>query len=226
MCHTLLLQNCIRINSQYSLHPAPISLWTWQTPNYHPSTFDTIYNTLTGYTTFPGFLQPTFRQWHWSPHNVDNNNSLIHGSHFKKEVISYQLVASKSLVIIPHFCISLHQCILFYYVSLILTPFPIYVMFYSFTITLVKLSSCLRDCNRHDNWLSCQNIIRILVNLIQSCPPDCTNFILFHDVKLLLLTYVLSQMLVYFFFFFFSSTNTTLLYLSKYTITHWIFYMC
>ena len=113
MCHALLLQNCLRINSQYSPHPVPISLWIWKTPNYHPSTFDTIRNMLTGYTIFPSFPQPTFWQWHWSPHNMDINNSSINGSWFRKEVISYQFIASKSLVIMPNFSAYLHQCILF-----------------------------------------------------------------------------------------------------------------
>ena len=63
----------------------------------------------------------------------------------------------------------------------------------------VKLGSCLRDCNSHDNWLSCHNIIRIFVKPIWSCPLDYTNFFLFHNVKLLSLTYVLLPMLVHFF---------------------------
>ena len=75
---------------------------------------------LISHTTLPGFPHPTFRQWHWSPDDVDINNSLIHGSQFRKEVVSYWFIVSKSLVIIPNFSISLHQCILFYYVSLIL----------------------------------------------------------------------------------------------------------
>ena len=113
---------------------------------------------------FPGFLHPIFGQWHWYPHNVDIeniinillkhsnwqkrefpwwgnvdiNNSLIHGSWFRKEVLSYQFIASKSLIIIPNFSISLHQCILFYYVQLILAQFLCYVMFYSFLIMFGK----------------------------------------------------------------------------------------
>ena len=85
----------------------------------------------------------------------------------------------------------------------------------------VKLGSHLRDCNSHDDWLSCHNIIRIFVKPIWSCPLDYTNFILFHNVKLLLLSYVLSPMLVHFFYSF--STNTTLLYLSHSMITCCIF---
>ena len=89
----------------------------------------------------------------------------------------------------------------------------------------VKLGSHLRDCNCHDDWLSCHNIIRIFVKPILSCPLDYTNFILFHNVKLLSLTYALLLMLVHFFFFSFS-TNTTLLYLSNSMITHYIFFLC
>ena len=130
--------NCIRIDSQYSPHSVPMLLWLFQTPNYHPSTPDTLHTMLIGHTTSPSFPCPTFGQWHWSPHNVDINNSLIHGSWFRKEVVSYWFIVSKSLVIIPNFSISLHQCILFYYVSLILSQFRIYVMFYSFTIMFSK----------------------------------------------------------------------------------------
>ena len=125
--------NCIRIDSQYLPWPVPRLLWLLQAPDYHPSTPDTLCTMLIGYTTFPSFPCPIFRQWHCSPHNVDINNSSIHGSWFRKEVI----IAPKSLAIIPSFNISLHQCILFYYVSLILTQFPIYV-FYSFTIMFCK----------------------------------------------------------------------------------------
>ena len=76
----------------------------------------------------------------------------------------------------------------------------------------VMLSSCLRDCNRHDDWLSCQNIIRILVNPVWSCPPDCTNFILFHAVIINLC--IVTDVSPFFLFLF--STNTTLLYFSNY----------
>ena len=86
----------------------------------------------------------------------------------------------------------------------------------------VKLGSHLRDCNSHDDWLSCHNIIRIFVKPIQSHPLDYTNFILFHNVKLLLLTYVLLPTLVHFLFLF--STNTTWLYLSNSMITCCIFF--
>ena len=45
--------------------------------------------------------------------------------------------------------------------------------------------------------------LEYLQNLLWSCPLDYTNFILSHDIKLLLLTYVLSQKLIYFPFLFF-----------------------
>ena len=130
--------NWIRIDSQYSPHSVPMLALTLPNPKLSSQhTWHTLHQ-LIGHTTFPRFLHPTFRQWHWCPHNVDINNSSIHGSRFRKEVVSYQFFVSKSLVIIANFSISLHQCILFYYVSLILTQFPVYVMFYSFTIMFCK----------------------------------------------------------------------------------------
>ena len=172
MCHTLLPQNCLRINSQYSPCPVPVSLWTWQTQTYHPSTFDTICNMLTDYTNFPKFPQPSFQQWHWSPHNMDMNNSSIHGSQFRKEAISYQFIASKSLVII---LISVHTCIDVSYFLL-----------------------CLIDFNTLSNLCD----VLFFYNHIWSCPLDYTNFVLFYDVNLLLLTYALSLKLIHFPFFF------------------------
>ena len=130
--------NCIRIDSQYSPCPVPMSLWLLWAPNYHPGTPDTLCTMLIGHTTFPRFQHPIFRQWHWSPYNVDINNSSIYGSWFRKEVISYWFIASTSLIIMPNFSISLHQCILFCYVNLILAQFPLYVMFYSFMIMFCK----------------------------------------------------------------------------------------
>ena len=111
-----IISNCIRIDRQYSPHPVPMSFWLLQAPNYHPSTLDTLHTLLIGHTTFPSFSHPTFQQWHWSPHKVDINNSLIHGSRFRKEVISYWFIVSKSLIIMPDFSINLYQCILFYYI--------------------------------------------------------------------------------------------------------------
>ena len=81
--------NCIRIDSQYSPHPVPMSLWLLQALNYHPSTPDMLQTMLIGNTTFPSFPHPTFWQWHWSLHNIYINNSSIHGSWFREEVISY-----------------------------------------------------------------------------------------------------------------------------------------
>ena len=54
ICHALLLQNCLRIKSVLtsSSSHAVVNL---PTPNYHPSTFDTICNMLTGYTIFSRF---------------------------------------------------------------------------------------------------------------------------------------------------------------------------
>ena len=121
--------NCIRIDSHYSPLPVPISLWLLQAPNYHPSTLDTLCTMLIGHITLHSFPHPTFWQWYWSPHKVDINNSLIHGSWFRKEVISYQFIVSKSLIIMPDFSIYLYQCILFYYILLILARFPNSAMF-------------------------------------------------------------------------------------------------
>ena len=158
---------------------------------------------LTGYTIFPSFLWPTFWQWHWSPHNRDINNPSIHGSQFRKDVISYWFVASKSLVIVPNFGTYLHQCVLF---LLCLINFNTNSNFcdvlFLYDCIFVKLGSYLRDCNSHDDWLSCHNIIRIFVKPIWSHPLDYTNFILFHNVKLLSLTYVLLPKLVHFLFLF------------------------
>ena len=45
---------------------------------------DTLCKLLIGHTTFPSFPQPTFWQWLWSPYHMDINNSMIHGSQFRK----------------------------------------------------------------------------------------------------------------------------------------------
>ena len=55
MCHALLLQNCLRIKSPLTSSSSHVIV-NLPTPNYHPSTFDTICNTLTSYTIFPSFL--------------------------------------------------------------------------------------------------------------------------------------------------------------------------
>ena len=94
--------------------------------------------------------------------------------------------------------------------------YPIFIMSYWFQhkfqflwcfillwLHFVKLGSHPRDCNSHDDWLSCHNIIRIFVKPIWSCPLDYTNFILFNNVKILSLTYVLSPTSVHFLFLFF-----------------------
>ena len=51
-------KNCFRIKSVLTLSSSHV-VANLPTPNYHPSTFDTICNMLTGYTIFPSFLQPT-----------------------------------------------------------------------------------------------------------------------------------------------------------------------
>ena len=108
--------NCTRIDKQYSPHPVPMSFWLLKAPIIHQACLDTLCTMLIGHTTFPNFLHSTFQQWHWSPHNVDINNSSIHGSQFRKEVISHQFVMSKSLIFVPDFSIYLYKCILFYYI--------------------------------------------------------------------------------------------------------------
>ena len=59
MCHTLLLQNCLRIKSVLTSSSSHVVL-ILPTPNYHPSTLDTIHNTLTGYTIFSKFPMTHF----------------------------------------------------------------------------------------------------------------------------------------------------------------------
>ena len=92
----------------------------------------------------------------------------------------------------------------------------------------VKLSSHLRDCNRQDDWLSCQNIIRIFAKPIQSCPLDYTNFILFHDVNILLLTFALSLKLIHFFssFLFFHQYYLVIFVKLYDHMPHFLFFSC
>ena len=56
-CHTLLHQNCLRIKSVLTLSSSHVNV-NLPTPNYHPSTFDTIHNMLNGYTIFPSSHNP------------------------------------------------------------------------------------------------------------------------------------------------------------------------
>ena len=173
-------------------------------PNYQPSTLDTLCTMLVGHTTFPSFLHPTFRQWHWSPHNVDINNSSIHGSQFRKEVISYWYIVSKSLIIMPDFSMYLYQCILFLlYLIDFSMIFNLCNMFISLQSCFVKLSSHLRDCNRQDDWHPMSNYELWIIMNYTICKPiwSCitwTHYSCF--VKLLLVnlysyTHVSSQVL-------------------------------
>ena len=111
MCHALLLQNCLRIRSVLTSSSSHVVV-NLLAPHYHPSTFDTIHNMLNGYNIFPSFPWPTFQQWHWSPHNMDINNPWFMVLKSEKDIISYQFVASKSLIIILKSSTYSHQCIL------------------------------------------------------------------------------------------------------------------
>ena len=104
---------------------------TLASPNYQLSKLDTFHIMLIGHTTFPSFLHPTSQQWHWSPHNVDINNSQIHGSQFREHVLSYHFIISKSHIFAHVFYIYLYQWILFYSFQLIVIQFSICVQFFS-----------------------------------------------------------------------------------------------
>ena len=133
--------NCIRIDKQYSPHPVSMSFWLWQSPIICQAHLDTLHTMLIGHTTFSGFPHPTFHQWHWSPYNVDFNNSLIHGSRFRKEVISHQFVMSKSLIFMSDFSTYMYQCILMDY-NMIFNLCKVSIYLWS---CFVKLSSHLRE---------------------------------------------------------------------------------
>ena len=88
---------------------------------------------LIGHTTSPSFPWLIFWQWHCSPHHMDIYNSRIHGSWFRKQVISHRFIMSKSPIFVHdcNFSVYLYQCILFYSLQLIITQFSIYVSFLS-----------------------------------------------------------------------------------------------
>ena len=141
---------------------------TLKGPNYQPGTLDTLHTMLIGHTTFPSFLHPTSWQWHWSPHNVDINNSSIHGSWFRKEVISYQFIMSKSLIIMPDFSMYCTNLSCFIMSNWSYHSFSIYITFFiSLRSCFVKLSSHLRDCNGQDDWHPMSNYeLCIIMNYI------------------------------------------------------------
>ena len=69
----------------------------------------------------------------------------------------------------------------------------------------LKLSNHLRDCNRHNDWLPCQNINYNTCKTYMIMSSQLYYIHFFHDVKLLLLnlcssTCELSHALVHFFF--------------------------
>ena len=126
---------------------------TLEKSNIPQACLDTLCQMFIGCTTFPSFPWPTFQQCHWSPHHVDIYNSQIHGSQFRKQVISYCFILSKSPILMHDFSISLYQEVLFYFIQLLVPQFSIYVKFLSvYNHVLLKTSSHLRDCNRCDDW--------------------------------------------------------------------------
>ena len=110
---------------------SPHVVLTLTSPNYQPSTLDRFCTMLIGHTTFPSFPHPTFWQWHWYPDNVDIYKFQIHGSPFRKYVVWYHFVMSKSCIFGNVFCTYLYQWILFYLIQLIMTQFSICVWFFS-----------------------------------------------------------------------------------------------
>ena len=104
---------------------------TLEISNTPQACLDTLCKLLIGHTTFPSFLQPTFQQLHWSPYHMDINNSSIHGSRIRKWIISHHFIMSKSPTFVHDFSIYLYQCILFYYIQLIVTQFSVHVQFLS-----------------------------------------------------------------------------------------------
>ena len=102
---------------------------TLEKSNIPQACLDKLCKMLIGHTTFPSFLCPIFWQCHWSPYHVDIYISQIHGSQFRKRVILHGLILSKSPVLMHYFSISLYQCILFYFIQLIIAQFSIYVKF-------------------------------------------------------------------------------------------------
>ena len=104
---------------------------TLEKSNIPQACLDTLCQMLIGHTTFPSFLWPTFWQCYWSPHHMDIYNSQIHGSQFRKQVISHCFILSKSPISMHDFSISLYQCVLFYFIQLLVSQFSIYVKFLS-----------------------------------------------------------------------------------------------
>ena len=152
--------------------------------NIPQACLDTLWQMLIGHTTFPSFPWPTFWQCHWSPHHVDIYNSQIHGSQFRKQVILYHFVLSKSPILIHEFNRSLFQGVLFYFIQLLVSQFSIYVKFlsvynyvlYRLVVTLeividmmidICISLVLTDhmCNLHI-WLKEHYNLFLMINSV------------------------------------------------------------
>ena len=93
--------NCIRIDRQYSPHPVPMSFWLLQGPIINQAHLAHFAPCWLATLLFQVFNIPLSGNDIGLHHNVDINNSLIHGCWSRKEVISHQFLMSKSLIIMP-----------------------------------------------------------------------------------------------------------------------------
>ena len=97
---------------------------------------------------FPSFPRPTFWQWHWSPHKVDINNSLIQE---RSNLISvYCVNITDNYAWFQDIPVPMYPVLL--YLIDFSTISNLCNIFIPLRLCFVKLSSCLRDCNRHDDW--------------------------------------------------------------------------
>ena len=163
--------NCIRIDRQYSPCPVPMSSWLLQAPTINQAH-------LTHFA--PCWLATLLFQVFCIP--ISSNDIGLHTMwilitpqfmvlNSEKKVISHRLIMSKITCIYAWF----------HYILVPMHPVLLYLIDYStifnsckVSISLqscfVKLSSHLRDCNRHDDWHSCQNMDYNICKPIQSCP--------------------------------------------------------